>query len=66
MTNFDRATDKIMEVFNDPIFAHDDGRMELEEIDFWRTEGHLGVMMEYTLLMPCFLREGGRCGGAGE
>ena len=34
MTNFDRATDKIMEVFNDPIFAHDDGRMELEEIDF--------------------------------
>jgi hypothetical protein len=34
VTNFNRATDKIMEVFNDPIFAHDDGRMELEEIDF--------------------------------
>jgi hypothetical protein len=34
VNNFNRATDKIMEVFNDPIFAHDDGRMELEEIDF--------------------------------
>lgn len=35
MNNFNRATDKIMEVFDDPIFSHDGERMELEEIDFW-------------------------------
>lgn len=27
--NFDRATEKIMEVFNDPIFKSEDGKMEL-------------------------------------
>jgi hypothetical protein len=34
VSNFDRATEKIMEVFNDLIFASDEGKMELEEIDF--------------------------------
>jgi len=28
------ATAKIMEVFKDPIFAEEDTRMELEEVDF--------------------------------
>lgn len=34
LLNSERATEKIMEVFNDPIFQHSDGMMELEEIDF--------------------------------
>jgi hypothetical protein len=32
--NSERATEKIMEVFNDPIFQLDERGMELEEIDF--------------------------------
>jgi hypothetical protein len=34
VSNFDRATDKIMEIFNDPIFSTDGGMMEMEEVDF--------------------------------
>jgi hypothetical protein len=34
VSNFDRATEKIMEIFNDPIFSVDGGRMEMEEVDF--------------------------------
>jgi hypothetical protein len=32
--NSERATEKIMDVFNDPIFQQGDRAMELEEIDF--------------------------------
>jgi hypothetical protein len=32
--NFDRATENIMEVFEDPFFRTGDVQMELEEIDF--------------------------------
>lgn len=34
MSNFERATEKIMEVFEDPVFSGDMSKMELEEIDF--------------------------------
>ena len=30
----ERATEDIMEVFNDPVFQHKDGMMDLEKIDF--------------------------------
>lgn len=32
--NFQRTTEKIMEVIEDPVFAKEDVEMELEEVDF--------------------------------
>lgn len=32
--NFQLTTEKIMEIFDDPLFAKDDVKMELEEVDF--------------------------------
>lgn len=34
LINSERATEKIMEVFDDPIFQQSNRTMELEEIDF--------------------------------
>lgn len=34
VSNFDRATQKIMQIFNDPIFMNEEGKMELQEVDF--------------------------------
>lgn len=34
LSNFDRSTEKIMEVFDDPIFRSSAAAMELEEVDF--------------------------------
>ena len=32
--NFDKATENIMDVFNDPVFSSEETMMDLEEIDF--------------------------------
>lgn len=32
--HFDRATENIMKVFEDPVFSSEESKMELEEIDF--------------------------------
>jgi hypothetical protein len=34
ISNFERATDQIMQIFDDPIFSNDGRTMDLEEIDF--------------------------------
>lgn len=36
--NFDRATENIMKVFEDPVFQTECPEMDLEEVDFWRDE----------------------------
>jgi hypothetical protein len=34
IANYDRATEHIMEIFDDPVFTHAGSNMDLEEIDF--------------------------------
>jgi|688.fasta_scaffold538013_1 hypothetical protein len=34
LSNFERTTDQIMEIFDDPVFSNDGRTMDLEEIDF--------------------------------
>ena len=35
LANYNRATENIMQVFQDPRFNTHEANMELEEIDFW-------------------------------
>lgn len=67
ITNYNRATEKIMSVFEDPIFSHGDEKMELEEVDFWPRQRTIKSLIDYTLFLSvgswwAAWRDGGGCG----
>lgn len=55
--NFDRATENIMEVFEDPLFKTRDVQMELEEIDFWYKGLKDPLWSLYSIILATLLKE---------
>lgn len=47
------ATAKIMEIFKDPVFSAEEGKIEMEEIDFWK-EVNRWIIYDRIYKIECF------------